>query len=80
VSACTATAPTFLPARPVELERVDESWAAVGMPSGRSRLVLDALGDVAGPVDVLRWACPPCWRRVQAGGTGRHLRVVRGPR
>lgn len=29
--------------------------------------------------DVLRWACLPCWRRIQAGCTGRHLRIVQGP-
>lgn len=183
--------PSYLPDRPVDLVRVDESWAAVAMPSDWGRLVLDALGAEAGAVyedqamshmvwvlppggaadwppaenngihrhgagglllvpgltghlgtrwlrhppqagptdpcrlrgaaetilgpldaaaslppvmvcryckaparegraeavlpmltapDVVRWVCRPCWRRIQAGGTGRHLRLVRRPR
>ncbi|NUS17017.1 MAG: hypothetical protein HOY69_37420 [Streptomyces sp.] len=31
-------------------------------------------------LDVIWWACLPCWRRIQAGGIGRHLRLVRRPR
>lgn len=49
-----------------------------GSPT-RDGQVVSELHSLSGP-DRARHACPACWRRIQAGGTGRHLRPVRDAR
>ena len=45
-----ALTPALLPAAPIELVDVGETWAALSIPSDWGRQVLGVLGDKSGPV------------------------------